>query len=94
MPSALRGDPASRPSIAFDCARILPTPWSVFNASGDVAWHRREMIEAFNAEMRFFVGQIDPSTILLMLNEDFYALADRRLKTSLIGGEVKFVQFV
>ena|SRR5215475_1988788 len=54
----------------------------------------REMIEAFNTEMRFLVGQSEQSTILLMLNEGFYAIADRRLNTSLKWRGVKFVNFV
>jgi len=56
-----------------------------------VAGGLREMIEAFNTEMRFLFGQSYQSTILLMLNEDFYAIADRRLNTSLICRVVKFV---
>ena len=59
-----------------------------------VAGYLQEMFEAFNKEMRFLVGHSDQSTILLMLNEGFYAIADRRLNTSLICRGVKFVNFV
>ena len=51
-------------------------------------------IEAFNTEMRFFVGQCNQSAILLILNQGFYAIADRRLNTSLICRGIKFVKFV